>query len=208
MKVAIVDYGAGNIESVRNALWAAGAEPVVARNPEAVFAADRLVLPGVGAAGAAAERLAASGLGAALNEAVRRRGRPMLGICLGMELLAERLLEFGEHRGLAWLAGSVVHLRSAGVSRMRVPHTGWSVVDPVGSAKRFFQEPERLRTFYFCHSYTFVTPQQDAVAARTTYEAPLVAAVLDGTVFATQFHPEKSQANGQKLIRAFLQWMP
>ena len=208
MKVAIVDYGAGNIESVRNALWAAGAEALVARDPDAVLAADRLVLPGVGAAGAAAERLAASGLGEALTEAVRRRGRPMLGICLGMELLAERMFEFGEHRGLAWLAGSVVHLRDAGVARMRVPHTGWAVVDPVGSAQRFFQAPERMRTFYFCHSYTFVTPVHDAVAARTTYESPLIAAVLDGTVFATQFHPEKSQSNGQKLIQAFLQWAP
>src|SRR5688572_27968081 len=100
MKVAIVDYGAGNIESVRNTLFAAGADPVVARDAEAVLAADRLVLPGVGAAGTAAERLGASGLGVALREAVLQRGRPMLGICLGMELLAERLLEFGEHRGL------------------------------------------------------------------------------------------------------------
>jgi glutamine amidotransferase len=208
MKIAIVDYGAGNIESVRNALRACDAEPEVARDPDAVLAADRLVLPGVGAAGAAAQRLASSGMDAALQEAVRRRGRPMLGICLGMELLAEKLLEFGEHRGLAWLAGSVVHLRDAGVSKERVPHMGWSEVEPVGSAARFFEAPERMRTFYFCHSYTLVTPVTGAVAARTTYGRPLVAAVLDGTVFATQFHPEKSQINGQKLIRSFLQWKP
>jgi glutamine amidotransferase len=208
MKVAIVDYGAGNIESVRKALSAAGAEPVIARDPDTVLAADRLVLPGVGAAGAAAERLAASGLGEALEEAVRRRGRPMLGICLGMELLAERLLEFGEHRGLGWLPGEVVHLRNAGVAQARVPHMGWNLVEPNGEAARFFQGPERMRTFYFCHSYTLVTAASAAIAARATYEAPLVAAVMDGTVFATQFHPEKSQVNGQNLIRAFLDWAP
>jgi glutamine amidotransferase len=208
MKVAIVDYGAGNIESVRNALSAAGVDPVVARDPQTVLAADRLVLPGVGAAGAAAERLAVSGLGEALEEAVRRRGRPMLGICLGMELLAERLLEFGEHRGLGWLPGEVVHLRDAGVARARVPHMGWNLVEPDGEAARLFQGPERMRTFYFCHSYTLVTGVRTAIAARATYEAPLVAAVMDGTVFATQFHPEKSQVNGQKLMRAFLDWAP
>jgi glutamine amidotransferase len=207
VKVAIVDYGAGNIESVRNALLAAGAEPVVARDAETVAAADRLVLPGVGAAGAAAERLEASGLGEALEQAVRRRGRPMLGICLGMELLAERLLEFGEHRGLGWLPGEVVHLRDVGIVRARVPHMGWNLVEPSAEAARFFQGPERMRTFYFCHSYTLVTGS-GAVAARATYEKSLVAAVLDGTVFATQFHPEKSQVNGQKLIQSFLEWAP
>jgi imidazole glycerol-phosphate synthase subunit HisH len=208
MQVAIVDYGAGNIESVRNALFAAGSEPQIARVPDAVLAADRLVLPGVGAAGPAAERLNANGLREALSEAVRRRGRPMLGICLGMELLAERLLEFGEHRGLGWLPGEVVHLREAGVASSRVPHMGWSVVEPAGASARFFQAPERMRTFYFCHSYTLVTGVAAAIAARTIYDAPLVAAVLDGTVFGTQFHPEKSQVNGQKLIRAFLDWKP
>jgi glutamine amidotransferase len=145
---------------------------------------------------------------AALHEAVRKRGRPMLGICLGMELLAEKLLEFGEHRGLAWLEGSVVHLRDAGVKKERVPHMGWSEVEPAGPAARFFETPGRMRTFYFCHSYTLVTPTTGAVAARTVYGKPLVAAVMDGTVFATQFHPEKSQINGQKLIRSFLQWTP
>lgn len=132
----------------------------------------------------------------------------MLGICLGMELLAEQLLEFGRTPGLGWVAGEVVHLRDAGVRRARVPHVGWNTVDPVGEARRFFEDPERMRTFYFCHSYTLVPRDPVTVAARTEYEAPLVAAVLDGTVFATQFHPEKSQINGQRLLRAFLAWAP
>ncbi len=132
MQVAIVDYGAGNIESVRNALLTAGAKPIIARDPDAVMAADRLVLPGVGAAGHAARRLMQTGLSDALVEVVRRQGRPMLGICLGMELLAERLLEFGEHGGLAWLPGDVVHLRDAGVTAARVPHMGWSTIEPDG----------------------------------------------------------------------------
>ncbi|MCC6642212.1 MAG: imidazole glycerol phosphate synthase subunit HisH [Deltaproteobacteria bacterium] len=208
MKVAIIDYGAGNIESVRNALLAAGARATVARDPEAVLAADRLVLPGVGAAGPAAERLERSGLSEAMVDAVRRKGRPMLGICLGMELLAEQLLEFGRTPGLGWLAGEVVHLRDAGVRRARVPHVGWNTAEPIGEVRRFFEAPERMRTFYFCHSYTLVLRDEGAVAARTEYETPLVAAVLDGTVFATQFHPEKSQINGQRLLRAFLTWAP
>jgi glutamine amidotransferase len=208
MQVAIVDYGAGNIESVRNALFVAGAQPVIVRDPDAVLSADRLVLPGVGAAGPAARRLAETGLSEALYEAVRRQGRPMLGICLGMELLAEQLLEFGTHRGLGWLPGEVVHLRDAGVAAARVPHMGWNTIEPDGPATRFFQAPERMRTFYFCHSFTFVTPAAGAIAARTIYGAPLVSAVFDGTVLATQFHPEKSQMNGQKLIRAFLDWAP
>jgi imidazole glycerol-phosphate synthase subunit HisH len=208
MKVAIVDYGAGNIESVRNALFAAGADPLIARDADTVLSADRLVLPGVGAAGTAAERLKASGLGEALEEAVRRRGRPMLGICLGMELLAQRLLEFGDHKGLGWVPGEVVHLRDAGVEKGRVPHMGWNLVEPSAEAARFFQGAERMRTFYFCHSFTLVTGMASAVAARATYDKPLVAAVLDGTVFATQFHPEKSQVNGQKLIQSFLDWTP
>jgi len=208
MQVAIVDYGAGNIESVRNALRVAGAELVIARDPDAILSADRLVLPGVGAGGPAARRLVETGLSEALYEAVRRQGRPMLGICLGMELLAEQLLEFGIHRGLSWLPGDVVHLRGAGVAAARVPHMGWNTIEPVGPATRFFQAPERMRTFYFCHSFTLVTPAAGAIAARTKYEVSLVAAVFDGTVFATQFHPEKSQTNGLRLIRAFLDWAP
>lgn len=208
MKVAIIDYGAGNIESVRNALAAAGAHATVARHPEAVLCADRLVLPGVGAAGPAAERLGQSGLGEAMVDAVRRKGRPLLGICLGMELLADELLEFGRTPGLGWIAGEVVHLRDAGVRRERVPHVGWNAVEPAREAQRFFEAPERMRTFYFCHSYTLVPRDPGSVAARTEYETPLVAAVLDGTVFATQFHPEKSQINGQRLLRAFLGWTP
>lgn len=208
MIVAIIDYGAGNIESVASAIRQVGADPVVARDPGAVLAADRLILPGVGAAGAAVSRLHASGMYGALEEAVRSRARPMLGICLGMELLAECLFEFGQHTGLAWIPGNVVHLREAGVRNLRVPHMGWNVVEPQGPAAAFFEEPSRLRTFYFCHSYTLQTPKEDAVAARTAYEVPLVAAILEGTVLATQFHPEKSQANGQRLLRRFLEWMP
>ncbi len=200
MKLAIIDYGAGNIESVRKAFYSAGADPVVVNTPDDVLAADRLVLPGVGAAGTAMNCLKELGLHEALQEAVRRRARPMVGICLGMELLAERLFEFGEHQGFNWVAGDVVHLRQAGVAQARVPHTGWNLVEPVGAAARFFQASERMRSFYFCHSYTLVLRAADAVAARVDYGAPLVAAILDGTVFATQFHPEKSQVNGQKLI--------
>ena len=136
-----------------------------------MLAADRLVLPGVGAAGAAAERLKASGLGEALEEAVRRRGRPMLGICLGMELLAERLLEFGEHVVSAGCRAKWCICAMRGVAKGRVPHMGWNLVEPSAEAARFFQGPERMRTFYFCHSFTLVTGMTSAIAARATYES-------------------------------------
>ncbi len=209
MSVAVVDFGAGNLQSVVNALAFLGAAPSVARTPEAVLAADRLVLPGVGGAGEAMQRLRAAGLDEALDEAVRRRGRPLLGICLGMQLLAARLKEFGDHRGLGWLDGEVVDIRERVADPgLRVPHMGWNGVAPRDGGAGLFATVRGAREFYFAHSFTLALRDGAAVAACVTYGAELVAAIRKDTVFAVQFHPEKSQDNGERLLAAFLEWKP
>lgn len=208
MKIAIVDYGAGNNSSVCNALIRAGAEPVMAATPEAVLAAERLVLPGVGGAAAALERLRAGALDQALDEAVRKHATPMLGICLGLQMLADDLLEDGRSKGLGWIRGKVVDLHELLPSGLRVPHMGWNQVTVNAPAERFFADVTGRRDFYFCHSFALTGNDQSVVAAATDYGAPVVAAVLHDTVFATQFHPEKSQINGQRVIESFLRWTP
>lgn len=208
MNVGIVDYGAGNNSSVRNALLAAGATPRMVRTPEEILSSDRLVLPGVGSARAALDTLRRLGLDLALEEFTRKQARPMLGICLGMQMMAERCHENGETRGLGWVLGDVVDLHALVPKATRVPHMGWNQVVPDEKAEHFFQEVRGRREFYFCHSFALKTDDLPAIAAATDYHAPIVAAVLRGTVFATQFHPEKSQINGQRLIEAFLKWMP
>jgi len=208
MRVGIVDYGAGNLASVANAVYAAGADPIFARTPEEVMQADRIVLPGVGAAGAALKNLRARGLDAALNRSVREGARPMLGICLGMQMMAQRLFEFGEHEGLGWIEGDVRALADIPGAGPRIPHMGWNSVDPLGPGEPFLDRVKGRREFYFCHSYTLIGCPEASLAARTDHGVPLIAAVRVGTVFATQFHPEKSQINGQRLIEAFLEWKP
>ncbi len=207
--VAIVDYGAGNLDSVRQAVLRIGWESSIARTPDDVMAAERIILPGVGAAGAAIKTLRAAGLDQALTERVRAQAAPMLGICLGMQLIAERLCEFGQHEGLGWIPGEVVSLRGITGSKKRVPHMGWNEIEVRDSAEDLFWEVRGKRQFYFAHSFT-LRPGGDesAVAATVGYGLPLVAAVLSETVFATQFHPEKSQINGDRLIGAFLDWTP
>lgn len=208
-QVAIVDYGASNLDSVRRAVFRAGTEAALARSPEEIVAADRLILPGVGAAGEAVDKLRAEGLDEALSEAVRTRGRPFLGICLGMQLIAERLREFGDRDGLGWIRGEVVPLDEVIGKRMRVPHMGWNRVRVDERAEKLFRAVRGDRSFYFAHSFTLRQPDgAHDVVARTDYGAPVAAAVLFETVFATQFHPEKSQINGDRLVGAFLEWSP
>ncbi|HET6493551.1 MAG TPA: imidazole glycerol phosphate synthase subunit HisH [Burkholderiales bacterium] len=209
MIIGVVDFGAGNLRSVVNALDLLGETPVVVREPEELSALDRIVLPGVGAAGEALARLREKSLDVALEEAVRRRGRPLLGICLGMQLLAERLYEFGEHRGLGWIAGEVIDLRNVhGVCDRPIPHMGWNGIEVTNAGKPLFEGLYGSSEFYFCHSFTLRTEDRSCIAAEVNYGADLVAAVRKDTVFATQFHPEKSQVTGEKLLSAFIAWNP
>jgi len=200
LSLALIDIGSGNLRSVENALRAAGcADLAVTADPDAVAAADRVVLPGVGAFGACATALrAADGLADALEDAVRRRGRPFLGVCVGMQLMAEAGLEHGRHRGLGWVPGSVERLAPGNAER--VPHMGWNDVAPADGAPVLV--PGQA---YFLHSYAYRGP---AAVAHTDHGGPVCAAVLSGTALGVQFHPEKSQGYGLRFLSRFLEWRP
>lgn len=203
MTLALVDIQSGNLGSVANALRAAGASDVViTADPDAVASADRIVLPGVGAFGACAASLrAVPGLEEALHGAVFTAGRPFLGICVGMQLMAERGEEHGLHDGLGWVAGSVRRIEPVG--GVRVPHMGWNDVSVCRD--HALVAPGEA---YFLHSYAVDTAEADAVVARTHHGTPLTAAIQAGTAVGVQFHPEKSQRYGIALLERFLAWRP
>ncbi len=201
MTLALIDYQAGNLHSVENALRAAGcADLTVTADPEVVRRADRIVLPGVGAFGACAANLrAVPGMIAALEERALGQGAPFLGICVGMQLLAKTGEELGVHRGLGWIAGKVRRIDPAG-SDAKVPHMGWN--DVVPTAAHPLIVPGEA---YFLHSYAFTG---DGVVATTDHAGPVTAAVARDTVLGVQFHPEKSQRYGLALLERFLAWRP
>ncbi|MGB0681276.1 MAG: imidazole glycerol phosphate synthase subunit HisH [Magnetovibrionaceae bacterium] len=213
MKVAIIDYGSGNLRSATKAFERSvreagiSAEILLTDEPETVAAADRIVLPGVGAFGDCKRGLAGvSGMIEAMEEAVLQKGRPFLGICVGMQLLASRGLEHGEHKGLGWIPGDVVALNPQ-AARLKVPHMGWNelamarphpVLEGVGDGHHA----------YFVHSYHALPADPSAVLATCDYGGPVTAAIGRDTMIGTQFHPEKSQAVGLRLITNFLTWAP
>ncbi len=205
--LALIDYGAGNLHSVANALKAAGAERVqVTANPDVVRAADRIVLPGVGSFKACAEGLRAiPHLVEAMTERVRIGGAPFLGICVGMQLLASRGLEHGVTPGLDWIGGEV-RLMERTDPAIKVPHMGWNDValglkDPASGLIKAGEA-------YFLHSYHFVPEDGADVAAMTDHGGGLVAAVARDNIAGVQFHPEKSQSYGLALLERFLEWKP
>lgn len=201
MTLALVDIQSGNLLSVENALRAAGASDViVTADPDAIARADRIVLPGVGAFGACAANLrAVDGLEAALRSRVLDQGAPFLGICVGMQLLAEQGEELGQHRGLGWLPGNVRRLDPAGTDA-KVPHMGWNDVVPTGDHPLL-----RPGEAYFLHSFAY---DGDGVLAHTDHAGPVTAAIGRDTIVGVQFHPEKSQRYGLDLLARFLEWRP
>ncbi|MEH3123745.1 MAG: imidazole glycerol phosphate synthase subunit HisH [Sphingomonas phyllosphaerae] len=201
MTLALIDYQAGNLHSVENALRAAGCTDLtVTADPEVVRRADRIVLPGVGAFGSCAANLrAVPGMVAALEERVLGQGAPFLGICVGMQLLAETGEELGVHKGLGWIAGSVRRIDPAG-SDAKVPHMGWNDVVPTAGHPLIMPGEA-----YFLHSYAFTGA---GVVATTDHAGPVTAAVARDTVLGVQFHPEKSQRYGLALLERFLAWRP
>ena len=202
--IALVDYGAGNLHSVENALKAAGAQGIaVTANPDVVRAADRIVLPGVGSFRACAEGLRAiPGLVEAMAERVLVGGAPFLGICVGMQLLATRGVEHGTTAGLDWIGGEV-RLIERTDPMIKVPHMGWNDVAP-GAHAPLVAAGEA----YFLHSYHFVPDDGHHVAAMTDHGGGLVAAVARDNLVGVQFHPEKSQSYGLGLLARFLEWKP
>jgi imidazole glycerol-phosphate synthase subunit HisH len=214
MKIAIVDYGAGNLQSAHKAFERAArdsgiaAEVIVTDDPDAIARADRIVLPGQGAFADCMNGLAArAGVIAALTRAVREQGKPFFGICVGMQLLAARGLEHGEHAGLGWLGGEVRRLDPADAA-LKIPHMGWNELECADHP--LTRGVARGAHAYFVHSYHYVTGpgERDAVIAVTDYGGPVIAMVARGNIAGAQFHPEKSQATGLALIRNFLAWLP
>ena len=202
--VALVDYGAGNLHSVANALRTAGAEVVtVTSDPMIVRAADRIVLPGVGSFKACAEGLRAiSGMEEALTERVRVGAAPFLGICVGMQLLADQGVEHGVTPGLGWIGGEVRAIERTDPA-IKIPHMGWNDVELTAHAALV-----AAGEAYFLHSYQFVADNPQHIAAMTDHGGGLIAAVAKDTIVGVQFHPEKSQAYGLALLADFLDWRP
>lgn len=200
-RVALIDYGAGNLHSVHNALKAAGAFDIcVTADPALVRAADRIVLPGVGAFAACMGGLSAvSGMIDALEQRVLGDKVPFLGICVGMQLLAERGVEHGVHHGLGWIAGEVTALQPS--AQVKVPHMGWNDVIPSPGAPLIAQGEA-----YFLHSFYFEAADPANIAAQSDHGGPVTAAVVCDNIIGVQFHPEKSQAYGLDLLRRFLDW--
>ena len=204
MKVTIVDYGMGNLQSVSNALAHLGASPCVSNRREDLERADRIVLPGVGAFGVGIQNLRSSGVVEVLREQVLERRKPFIGLCLGMQLLASRGLEHGEHEGLGWIAGTVDRMPTeTGNGHLRLPHMGWNEVRPVRPS-RLLDGFETAPCFYFVHSYRFRPDSADVVTGVSEYGGEFVATVERDNIFATQFHPEKSHRDGLTLLGNFL----
>lgn len=202
--IAIIDYGAGNLRSVVNAFEALGQRPQITSDPSDLEKARAIVLPGVGAFGEGMEHLRRLNLVEALNQEVLGKGKPYLGICLGLQFLAEVGLEHGRHEGLGWIRGRVEHLRPNG-SEYRVPHIGWNEVEVRRDAS-LFERLEDGPVFYFVHSYHLVPEETDknSVVATSWHGQAITAAVQKGNIYGVQFHPEKSQRSGLALLRNFV----
>ena len=198
--IAIIDYGVGNLFSLASSFRAIGAETVVTSDPAVLRAADKLILPGVGAFGDAAEKLRASGLVEPLLDEVAQ-GKPIMGICLGMQLLFEKSYEYGEHKGLGLLAGQVVGMEGCLPSALKIPHIGWNAlhIKKENPLLRYVKEGECV---YFVHSF-YAEHCEDSLLATAEYGRELTAAVAKGNVFGCQFHPEKSGDVGLRILKAF-----
>ena len=197
--IGIVDYGIGNIQALLNIYKKLNLPACAASSSEAIEEADRLILPGVGAFDWAMETFNASGLREPVTQAVQQRNIPVLGICVGMQMLAYRSEE-GRLEGLGWIVGEVK--KFAAHADLPLPHMGWNEVEPVTQEGLFAGLKENAR-FYFLHSYYFAPDRDEDVLARTDYGGPFVSAVGSGHVYGVQFHPEKSHGAGVRLWRNF-----
>jgi glutamine amidotransferase len=213
MTVAIVDYGSGNLRSAAKAFERAARESgaddrvLVTANPREVAAADRIVLPGVGAfADCRAGLYGVPGMVDALQREVIERGKPFLGICVGMQLMATRGVEYGIHAGLDWIKGDVVRIEP-GRDHLKIPHMGWNELLEL-APHPLLQGINPRDHAYFVHSFQLEAAQPETVLAITTYGGPITAMVGRDNLAGTQFHPEKSQATGLRLIGNFLRWKP
>ena len=198
--IAIIDYGVGNLFSLASSLSAIGAEATVTADRDVIKNAEKIILPGVGAFGDAAEKLFASGLAdAVISEAAA--GKPLLGICLGMQMLFDKSYEYGEYRGLGLIHGDIKPISDVIPSHFKIPHIGWNALNFVGDKNEIFKYLSEGDFVYFVHS--FYGANCNDVIATTDYGYPLTAAVAKGNVYGCQFHPEKSGEVGLKILKAF-----
>ena len=198
--IAIIDYGVGNLFSLSSSLRMIGADAVITRDPEVIKSCERLILPGVGAFGDAMEKLKADGLDRLIKEETAG-GKPLLGICLGMQLLFERSYEFGEHEGLGLIKGSVVPLEGRIPKDLKLPHIGWNSLKLYGDCP-IFKNIKNGDFVYFVHSF-FAEGCGESLAATTEYGTEICAAASNKNVYGCQFHPEKSGETGLAILRAF-----
>ena len=201
--VAIIDYGVGNLFSLASSFRAIGAEAVVTSDPEVIRSADKILLPGVGAFEDAAAKLRETGLADLLCEEAAR-GKHILGICLGMQLLFEKSFEYGEHKGLGLIKGEVRAISEVIPEDYKIPHIGWNALSFGKEKHELFKYLNDGDFVYFVHSF-FGADCTESVIATAEYGAPLTAAVASGNVMGCQFHPEKSGSVGLNILRAFLE---
>lgn len=198
--IAIVDYGVGNLFSLESSFAAIGADVTVTSDPEVIKSADRIILPGVGAFGDAAEKLRNSGLCEVIKSEIAA-GKPLMGICLGMQLLFERSFEYGSHEGLGLIKGSIKPLAEVVDKDLKIPHIGWNALK-IHRDSPIFKYIKNGDCVYFVHSY-YATDCEESLIADTEYSVPVTAAVQNGNIFGCQFHPEKSGEVGLSILKAF-----
>lgn len=206
MKVGIVNYGMGNLGSVRRAFEEIGAESVIANHPSSLYEVNRVVLPGVGAYAEGMAHLQHGGWIDALDDVVTAKGKPLLGICLGMQMLATAGHEGGLTQGLGMIPGRVHRLDDLGCT-LRIPHVGWNEVRYRNGDVLFEGIPDNS-DFYFVHSYAFMLQTDEDLVATVPYGIDIAAVVRRGHVFGCQFHPEKSSKAGRQLLKNFLSYSP
>ena len=199
--VGIIDYGVGNLFSLQSSFAAIGREAVVSGDPEVLRKADHILLPGVGAFEDAVKKLRDTHMDQMVYEAVKA-GKPLMGICLGMQMLFEKSFEYGEHAGLGLLKGQVIPMEGLIPGELKIPHMGWNALNLTQPNGKLFRNTKEGDYVYFVHSY-FAEGCEDSLAARTEYGAWLTAAVEKDNVFGCQFHPEKSGETGLDILRAF-----
>ncbi len=201
--IAVVDYGVGNLFSLKSSLAAIGAQSVVSGDEGVIRSADKILLPGVGAFEDAANKLRACGLDKVICEEAAK-GKPILGICLGMQMLFEKSFEYGEHKGLGLIRGEVRPIAEVISEGLKIPHIGWNALNfPKNKAKNeIFKYLDEGDFVYFVHSY-YGANCEESVIATSEYGAPLTAAVASGNVYGCQFHPEKSGEVGLRILKAF-----
>ena len=204
MKVAVINYGMGNLGSVRRSLENLGADVIVAEHPIQLLDVNRIILPGVGSFGEGMKKLSTKGWIESLQKQVIEEGKPLLGICLGMQMLSSSSEENGLNEGLNFISGKVLRLDKLGC-RLRIPHVGWNEVNHQESTPLFKNIPQSI-DFYFVHSYALIADDTSNVIATSNYDMSITSAVSKNHIFGTQFHPEKSSKAGQQILKNFIEF--